>query len=48
MKSPALILVADDNPANRDIFQTRLSSHGYDILTASDGAEGDMTPCPWG
>ncbi len=39
MKSPALILVADDNPANRDIFQTRLSSHGYDILTASDGAE---------
>jgi len=31
------ILVADDNPANVDIFRARLSAHGYDIVTAADG-----------
>ena len=33
------MLIADDNPANLDIFRTRLSSHGYEILTASNGEE---------
>jgi class 3 adenylate cyclase/CheY-like chemotaxis protein len=33
------ILVADDNPDNRDIFEARLAAHGYEILTASDGEE---------
>ena len=39
MKSPPSILVVDDEPANRDILQTRLSANGYDILTARDGEE---------
>ncbi|MBL8541155.1 MAG: response regulator [Betaproteobacteria bacterium] len=39
MRSPARILVADDNPDNRDIFRARLAAHGYEILTARDGAE---------
>ena len=29
--------MADDNPANVDIFRARLSAHGYDIITAGDG-----------
>lgn len=37
MRTPARILVADDNADNRDIFRARLAAHGYDILTASDG-----------
>lgn len=39
MRNPPQILVADDNPANVDIFRTRLSAHGYDIISASDGEE---------
>ena len=39
MRTPPRILIADDNPMNLDIFQTRLAVHGYEILTASDGAE---------
>ena len=39
MRTPPLILVADDNPANLDIFRARLSAHGYDIIAASDGEE---------
>jgi adenylate cyclase len=39
MRTPPRILVVDDNPENRDIFQARLASHGYEILTASDGEE---------
>ena len=39
MRQRKQILIADDNPANLDIFQTRLSTHGYDIRTASDGVE---------
>ena len=35
----ATILIADDNPTNLDIFETRLATHGYSILTARDGAE---------
>ena len=34
MNAPAQILIADDNPANLDIFQPRLTQHGYEILTA--------------
>lgn len=37
MRNPPQILVADDNPANVDIFRARLSAHGYDIISASDG-----------
>lgn len=37
MRTPPLILIADDNPMNLDILQTRLSVHGYTILTAADG-----------
>jgi class 3 adenylate cyclase/CheY-like chemotaxis protein len=32
-------LIVDDNPANRDIFETRLAAHGYEIYTANDGEE---------
>ena len=39
MRTPPRILVADDNPDNRDIFEARLAAHGYEILTASDGEE---------
>ena len=40
MRTPPLILIVDDNPANLDIFETRLAAHGYDIVTARDGEEG--------
>jgi adenylate cyclase len=36
---PARILIADDNPENLDILQTRLTVHGYETLTAIDGDE---------
>ncbi len=39
MRTPARILIADDNPENLDIFQRRLAAHGYEILTATDGEE---------
>jgi len=39
MATPPCILVVDDNPMNRDILETRLSAHGYKILTAGDGDE---------
>ncbi len=37
MRAPPRILIADDNPMNVDILQTRLAVHGYEILTATDG-----------
>ena len=40
MRTPPQILIVDDNSANLDIFETRLAAHGYDIITARDGAEG--------
>jgi len=40
MRDPALILVVDDNEANRDILETRLVSQGYKVITANDGEEG--------
>ncbi len=39
MRTPPQILIVDDNPANLDIFQTRLAAQGYEIMTASDGEE---------
>jgi DNA-binding response OmpR family regulator len=35
----ARILVADDNPDNRDILRARLEASGYTILIAHDGTE---------
>ena len=40
MRTPPQILIVDDNSANSDIFETRLAAHGYEIITAHDGAEG--------
>ncbi|HSE94612.1 MAG TPA: response regulator [Methylomirabilota bacterium] len=37
MRTPPRVLIADDNPLNVDILQTRLAAHGYEILTAGDG-----------
>jgi class 3 adenylate cyclase/CheY-like chemotaxis protein len=39
VRTPPLILIVDDNPANLDIFETRLAASGYDIVTARDGEE---------
>src|SRR5207302_10765201 len=39
MRSPPRILIADDNPMNLEILQTRLAIHGYEIVTAADGEE---------
>ena len=40
MRTPPLILIVDDNPANIEILQMRLEANSYDIVTASDGEEG--------
>jgi class 3 adenylate cyclase len=37
VRTPPRVLIADDNPLNVDILQTRLAAHGYEILAASDG-----------
>ena len=37
MRTPARILIADDNPDNLDIFRTRLAAHKFEIITATDG-----------
>lgn len=39
MRSPPLILIADDNAANVDIMKARLSANGYSIIAAADGEE---------
>ena len=39
VRTPPQILIADDNPENLDIFQTRLAVQGYEILTATDGEQ---------
>jgi class 3 adenylate cyclase/CheY-like chemotaxis protein len=39
VRTPARILIADDNPANVDILQSRLAVHGYELLTAADGEQ---------
>ena len=40
MRTPPLILIVDDNPANVDILQARLAANDYEIITASDGEAG--------
>jgi len=40
MRTPPLILVVDDNPANVEILQMRLAANNYDIITAMDGESG--------
>ncbi len=45
MRTPPQILIVDDNAANVDILETRLAAHGYDIITARDGAEGHAPTC---
>jgi len=39
MRTPARILIVDDNPSNVDILRARLAAHGYEIITAADGEE---------
>ena len=39
MNDPQRILIVDDNEANRDILETRLKVHGYELLQAADGEE---------
>jgi adenylate cyclase len=39
VRTPARILIADDNPDNLDIFRTRLAAHGYEVFTAVDGEQ---------
>ena len=39
MRQPPLILIADDNEANRDILARRLEAHGYQLAMAADGEE---------
>jgi class 3 adenylate cyclase/CheY-like chemotaxis protein len=39
MQNPPRILVVDDNDTNRDILMTRLGTHGYDLVQATDGDE---------
>jgi len=38
VRDPARILIVDDTPTNVDILAKRLSAHGYEILTAGNGA----------
>ena len=40
MRTPPLILIVDDNPANVEILQMRLAANNYDIITAVDGESG--------
>ena len=40
MRTPPLILIVDDNAANLEILQARLSAHNYGIITATDGEAG--------
>jgi len=39
MHNPPRILIVDDNETNRDILQSRLEKHGYDLKHAADGEE---------
>jgi adenylate cyclase len=40
VRTPARILIVDDNHTNVKILQTRLAAEGYEIITAADGEEG--------
>jgi adenylate cyclase len=37
MHDPPRILIVDDNETNRDILDTRLKTHGYELIQAADG-----------
>jgi adenylate cyclase len=39
VRQPPLILIADDNEANRDILARRLEANGYALAMAADGEE---------
>jgi class 3 adenylate cyclase len=39
MRQPPRLLVVDDNPANLEIMEARLTRHGYEVITAVDGDE---------
>jgi class 3 adenylate cyclase len=39
VKSPARILVVDDNAMNVEILQARLTAQGYEVVTAADGEQ---------
>src|SRR5262249_6893508 len=39
VRSPPLILIADDNESSREILARRLQAHGYALATAADGEE---------
>ena len=39
MRSPARLLIVDDNAINVDILRSCLAFHGYEIMTAADGEE---------
>jgi adenylate cyclase len=39
VRQPPLILIADDNEANRDILARRLEANGYELAMAADGEE---------
>jgi adenylate cyclase len=39
VRNPPLVLIADDNEANRDILARRLEAHGYQLIMAADGEE---------
>jgi adenylate cyclase len=39
VRSPAQILIADDNPDNREVLRARLAAHDYEVLLANDGEE---------
>jgi CheY-like chemotaxis protein len=36
MRTPPLILIVDDNPANVEILQMRFSANNYEIITATE------------
>jgi len=49
VRTPARVLIADDNTANLRILKMRLAADGYEVVTAADGAEalvvaGDSSP----
>ena len=45
VRQPPLILIADDNEANREILGRLLEARGYDLLRARDGEEALACAC---
>jgi len=43
VRTPPLILIVEDNPASLDILKTRLKTHNYEVITATDGEQGLVT-----